>query len=596
MKIFLRPIFLLVLSVFALIKVNAQNTDLPNPNNNIKVLPAGSFVIAMDKTYQATSGYFNLKAYGLLVNLMNGGIRLRWIIDSGKVHNGTDISVAAERMAPSFVAAGVTPKDFKAGPFVITPSDTALARIFITIYNNSMTAANKVNVYRTTAPVNVNVRYDLTGVKPKAAILNDGGKGDIQVAFMETASIPSTNYKILDSAINLYNGCYTFASEPHNDGSGNFPINRIVDSVKDFVAKGGNFLAQCHAISTYENGEFNSGGIPTSPNLVQASIGITGGGTGGNLYKTATTLIPDANVNYANADLSYAQFDGIYKAHQTGFLSEWYRINNGAALNNFYPVINGNTPATDSFFSATVSKHRSGKGGLIFYLGNHTFSGTTDEDINGQRMYLNAFLTPAAYGNCPLYQCNGGPECGPLPVTLKSFKAKKINVQQVQLNWATSTELNAKEFIVERSFDGVSFVGIGKLTAKGFSSNEVAYAYQDLSPNKGYNYYRLTEISNDARMTYSEIIAVYFSGDATGLDVYPAPARETVNVDMNGFTANNNIVSVYDLTGKVMINKLKVNSNSTKLDVRSFPAGTYILRATDTNGKILQSKFSVIKN
>lgn len=588
MKIFLRPIFLVFLSVFTLIEGNAQNTDLPNPNNNIKVLPTGSFVIAMDKTYQGTTtstSYFNLKAYGLLVNLMNGGIRLRWIIDSGKVHNGTDISVLAERMAPSFVAAGVTPKAFKAGPFVITPSDTALARIFITIYNNSMPSTAKVNVYRTTEPVNVNVRYDLTGVKPKAAILNDGGKGDIQEAFMVAASIPSTNYKILDSAINLYNGCYTFASEPHNDGTGNFPITRIVDSLKDFVAKGGNFLAQCHAISTYEN--FN---------LVQSATGITGGGTGGNLYKTTTQLIPDANVNYANADLSYGQFDGIYKANQTGFLQSWSRISNGAALNNFYPVINGGTAATDSIFSATVSKHRSGKGGLIFYLGNHTFSGTTDEDINGQRMYLNAFLTPAAYGNCPLYQCNGGPECGPLPVTLKSFKAKKINTQQVQLNWSTGTELNAKEFIVERSFDGVSFVGIGKLTAKGFSSNEVAYAYQDLSPGKGYNYYRLTEISTDARMTYSEIIAIYFSGNATGLDVYPAPARESVNVDMNGFSANNNFISVYDLTGKVMINKLKVNSNSTKLDVRSFPAGTYILRATDANGKILQSKFSVIKN
>ncbi|UEG48686.1 T9SS type A sorting domain-containing protein [Ferruginibacter lapsinanis] len=574
MKTFLPSVILLTTLVFFSSHAKAQNTDLPNPNKNIKVLPAGSFVIAMDKTYQANPGYFNIKTYGLLVNLMNGGIRLRWVIDSGKVHGAADFSVLAEKITPSFVAAGTTPKDFKAGPFVITPSDTALARLFITIYNNSMTPVNKINVYRTTAPVNVNVRYDLTAVKPKAAVLNDGGKGSIQIAYMTAASIPSTNYKILDSAVNLYNGCYTFASEPHNDGGGSFPIARIVDSLRDFVQKGGNFLAECAAIETYENVSHS-----------QSSLGID---VLNNAIKT--------NINYANPDLSYAQFDGIFTPEQGGSCQSWTRKSGSVALNNFYPVINGSTAATDSVFGATVSKHRSGKGGLIFYLGNHSFSGNTDDDINGIRLYMNAFLTPAAYGNCPLYQCDGNGQCGPLPVTLKSFKAKKLNLQQVQLNWSTSTELNAKEFIIERSFDGISFVGIGRVNAQGYSSTEVAYAFQDQSPKNGYNYYRLTEISNDSKVSYSEIVSVYFSGKNLGLEVYPAPARESITVDMNSFSATNNLISIFDLTGKAMINKLKVNSNSVKIDVRAFPAGTYILKAVDANGTMLQSKFSVIKH
>lgn len=576
---------LIVFTLFATTS-KAQNTDLPNPDNNIQVMPTGSLVVAMDKTYQNAPGYFNLKAYGLIVNLQDAGVRLRWIINSGKAKDAADFSVTAERAFPSVVADNGVAKAFKAGPFVIYPTDTSLARLVINLYNNLRTSATKVNVYRTTAPVNVNVRYDLVGVKPKAAILNDGGKGSIQVQYMLNASIPATNYAVLDSAVNLYNGCYTFASEPHNDGTNeDFPIERIVDSLKEFGLKGGNFLAQCHAISAYEN--FNN---------IQSSTGVTGGGTGGSLYKTTTVLIPSANVHYDNPDLSYAQFDGTFIPNQTGFLQTWTRINNvsSTALNNFYPVIRGNTAATDSIFGATVTKHKTGKGGLVFYLGNHDFSGTTDEDINGQRMYMNAFLTPAAYGNCPLYVCTGGPECGPLPVTLSSFKAKKTIEQQVLLNWITSTELNAKEFIVERSTDGIHFVGIGKLSASGSSSIEKAYSYKDNSPAKGYNYYRLTEISTDGKIAYSEIISVYFTG-AVGLNVYPSPARNSVTIEMDALPVINNQISVYDVSGKIVINKTKINTNNLKLDISHLSSGTYILKAIGSDGTVLQKKFYKIK-
>ncbi|MGG9971634.1 T9SS type A sorting domain-containing protein [Ferruginibacter sp. SUN002] len=580
MKTFFLSAFMLMLSVCTALTVTAQNTDLPNPDANIQTLPVGSFVIAMDNANQNAPGYFNLKSYGLIVSLQNLGVRLRWVIKSGKAHGDADFSVTAEKAFPTFVAAGGTPKDFKAGPFVIFPTDTALARIGITLFNNSLSNSSKVNIYRTTASVNVDVRYDLKGVKPKAAILNDGGKGSIQQAFMVTASIPTTNYAILDSAVNLYNGCYTFASEPHNDGGGGFPIDRIVDSLKDFVARGGNFLAQCHAISTYEN--FRQ---------VQSSNGITGGGSD---YKTSNVLIPDANVGYSNADMSYAQFDGIFKANQTGFMQTWQRFPGGTALNNFYPVIVGNTAATDSIFGATVTKHVSGKGGLIFYLGNHTFSGSAVEDLNGQRMYLNAFLTPAAYASCPLYECVGT-ACGPLPIVLSYFKAKKSSAGQVQLNWTTTTELQAKEFIVERSFDGINFVGIRVIAAHGTSSSTLNYDAIDPSPVKGYNYYRLTEVSNDGRKTYSEIVSVYFSGKNMGLEIYPTVTHQNITVDMNAF-ANNNTISVYDLNGKTVINKLRVSGNSVKLDVSNLSAGTYILKAVSSNGTILQNRFVVVKN
>ncbi len=47
--------------------------------------------------------------------------------------------------------------------------------------------------------------------------------------------------------------------------------------------------------------------------------------------------------------------------------------------------------------------------GLVSYLGGHQYSGTTENDLNGQRQYLNAFLTPATtYQRCNVFADSAG--------------------------------------------------------------------------------------------------------------------------------------------------------------------------------------------
>lgn len=344
--------------------INAQ--DLPLPASNIQTLPAGSLVIAMDNTNQANPGYFNLKAYGLVTSLLNVSKHLRWVIKAGKIHDGIDFTVTAERLYPSLISAST--KNFKSGPFVIFVSDISGMGIAINQFNATQSTANKVNVYRTTAAVDVDVRYDLQGYKPKAAILNDGGKASIHIKYLTNASIPAINYSTLNTAVNLGQNCYTFASEPHNAG----PSTSLIDSIKKFVlVTGGNFLAECEAIVSYENatnGRFQS--------------------TGG--YNNINTVLTN-KVSYDNADLPYAQFEGTFNPNDGGSTQTYVRLTGSNPANNFYSIITGNTPALSTTYGATVSKLRSGTGGLVFYLGNHDLNGTTEQLLNGQRMYLNAF-------------------------------------------------------------------------------------------------------------------------------------------------------------------------------------------------------------
>ena len=88
-----------VLSLLMLLPVtfSLKAQDLPGATANLQTLSAGSYVIAMDNTLQTnTAGYFNLKAYGLVVYLLNNNVKLKWVIAAGRIKDGIDFSGSAE--------------------------------------------------------------------------------------------------------------------------------------------------------------------------------------------------------------------------------------------------------------------------------------------------------------------------------------------------------------------------------------------------------------------------------------------------------------------------------------------------------------------
>ncbi|MFM6924859.1 MAG: T9SS type A sorting domain-containing protein [Ferruginibacter sp.] len=612
----------------------AQNTDLPNPDANLKTAPAGSIIIAMDNTNQGNAGIFNLKAYGLVVTCMNNYTRVRWVIKAGKNKDDIDITVPAVSVTnPTVVTAtskitltagsnignitnvvgtlqvgmkvtatGIpagttiqsinttssqiilsanatsnqTNKDaayaidtypvstynFKAGPFIIFPADTLGVRAIINAFNNAQAAAGKVKVYATTSATTVDVRYDMYGLKPKIAIVDDGGNAPIHVAYLANASVPVANYNVIPSASGLTLGCYTFASEPHNGTQGAF-----IDSIKSYVSLGGNFLAQCHAITTYEN--WVNGHFQTTAGFINTNVNIT------------------PNINYQNNDLSFAQFEGNFDANISGNTQTWAFLPGSTPANNFFPVISGATAGQEGQYGASVSKMVSGRGGLVYFLGNHDFNSTSViERINGQRMYLNAMLTPSATVACPTLPL--------LPVQLKYFTARKMSNGQVQINWATSMEQNAREFIIERSSDGIHFTTLTSVAARGNSSTEITYNAYDVNPLKGRNFYRMQQKDIDGAKIYSNIVMINMSITNASVDIFPNPAHGVANVNLNNLPLNNNNIAVFDLTGKAVINLSGITGNTVKLNIAALQAGTYFVKVSTEDGNIFQQKMTVI--
>jgi hypothetical protein len=165
-----------------------------------------------------------------------------------------------------------------------------------------------------------------------------------------------------------------------------------------------------------------------------------------------------------------------------------------------------------------------------------------------------------------------------LPVELVSFEAKP-NKSYIDILWSTSSETNTSYFIIERTINGQDFTAIDTLKAAGNSARLISYQVKDLNPAEGNNYYRLTEVDIDGKVTSGELIAARFSRTFHGLSVIPNPAQSEIGVNFE--SSKNMPVTVYviDTKGIVVLTKKALSLydglNEVPFNISVLPAGIY---------------------
>jgi hypothetical protein len=177
----------------------------------------------------------------------------------------------------------------------------------------------------------------------------------------------------------------------------------------------------------------------------------------------------------------------------------------------------------------------------------------------------------------------------PLPVSLLSFTGNKADGSSV-LNWSTANEMNNSHFVVERSGDGSRFSAISdKINSKalnGNSANILDYAFTDVRPMPGHNYYRLQQHDIDGQVTYSKVVDVFF-GLAGSVKLYPNPVSTLLNIEVNTAKATVARVRITDAAGRtVQVSDLQLNAGitTTQVDMHQLADGVYRVALSDGNG------------
>ena len=190
-------------------------------------------------------------------------------------------------------------------------------------------------------------------------------------------------------------------------------------------------------------------------------------------------------------------------------------------------------------------------------------------------------------------QPNSGFACfvpggGPLPIKIISFNAKR-NGNAVTLNWTSESEINAKEYVIERN-SGNGFVAIGTVAALNRETGS-SYAFTDNNNSKTVSQYRLKLVDKDANFKLSDIKAVKGTAAVSDFTVFPNPSMGNAKVSITDI-AEATTVDVIDNAGRVL--KTIELQNKNTVEVNNLQKGIYLIRITNkVTGDAVTKKLTV---
>ncbi len=184
-----------------------------------------------------------------------------------------------------------------------------------------------------------------------------------------------------------------------------------------------------------------------------------------------------------------------------------------------------------------------------------------------------------------------------LPVEASLLTAQVVN-HSVQLKWTTYTESNTDLFIIERSSDGSNFTTLSTVKAKSNSQKSISYAFEDMQPLAGLNYYRWREMDLDGKVAgVSNIVRVNFLGNPTYIIAYPNPLKAGALLTMhfdNNVNASDVNIRFTDAGGRIVCSVVKqINQGAQNIGVSTegVARGIYLVTLT---GKGIRENTKII--
>lgn len=169
-----------------------------------------------------------------------------------------------------------------------------------------------------------------------------------------------------------------------------------------------------------------------------------------------------------------------------------------------------------------------------------------------------------------------------VPVVFGELKATSKG-NNVLLQWKTFSESSNRQFLVQRSKDGMNFSTISTIEGKLNSSATVSYSATDNQPYQGENYYRVIAESIQQQKEFSNIVSVNFHKNTQHI------ARVTsingiVNISFSEALNKRATALILDASGKLI--------SKTSIAAGTIPASTISIQHLAMGKYFLQILFS----
>ena len=173
-----------------------------------------------------------------------------------------------------------------------------------------------------------------------------------------------------------------------------------------------------------------------------------------------------------------------------------------------------------------------------------------------------------------------------VPVELTSFTGAVVG-NDVQLKWATATELNNRGFEIQRSISGSAFATIAFVEGFGTTTEQKQYTFTDRNVTAGVDHaYRLKQIDFDGTFDYSDVVNV---GSTIPTEFaleqnYPNPFNPTTNIIYSVPVKSNVTLDVYNLIGQKVVTlfegEVEAGKHASQFNASSMSSGMYLFKLT----------------
>jgi hypothetical protein len=187
--------------------------------------------------------------------------------------------------------------------------------------------------------------------------------------------------------------------------------------------------------------------------------------------------------------------------------------------------------------------------------------------------------------------------CNDLVVPVRFLNARAYSSgNQISISWKALSDLSRGDFVVERSSDGEMFSEIGSIKVSAEPGKE--YTFEDKSPVKGRNFYRLKLADMDREIARSNIASAVFGETGQVFVSLPNPVisgRAVMHYKLPEHSQG--ILEIYSLAGaRVLSLQVSRGEGSIALPLEAVPDGMYLATFNVGGEPVHQQKICVMKN
>ena len=157
------------------------------------------------------------------------------------------------------------------------------------------------------------------------------------------------------------------------------------------------------------------------------------------------------------------------------------------------------------------------------------------------------------------------------------------------LRWATTHEINVKEYLLERSANAINFKTINRQKPNGTPAANGNYQYLDERVDQlkaDALYYRIKQTDNDGSHSYSSVVKIAMPNKAvTPTLVYPNPTQNLLHIATSSEALIGTIALVIDVHGKA-IQQVVLSSANQMVNTQNWVPGMYFIKLK--NGEVLK--------